>query len=173
MNDKRFAVMAGVGFDGVMMKGADGELKDRFGRLAYIWTGALATHMTPRKVKIAVDRKPWFKGKATCILLGQMGTLTGGLVVFPDARPDDGLLEVGVVTADSTLQWTRVLSRLVIGHVDRSPLAQMTRGREVEIKLDRPTVYELDGGARKARKTLRATVEPGAITVCVPESGQQ
>jgi diacylglycerol kinase (ATP) len=173
LNNKRFAVMAGVGFDAVMMRDADGKLKDRYGRLAYVFTGARATRMNARKVRIEIDGKPWFKGKASCVLLGQFGTLTGGLVAFANARPDDGLLEVGVVTADSALQWARVLSRLVIGHADRSPLAQMTRGREVEIKLDRPTVYELDGGARKAKKTLRASVEPGAITVCVPESAQQ
>lgn len=168
VNGKRFAVMAGVGFDAVMMANADGQLKDRFGRLAYVWTGIRASHMKSRKVKINVDGKPWFKGKASCILLGQMGTLARGVVAFPAARPDDGLLEIGVVTADNALQWARVFSRLVVGDAERSPLAQMTQGREVDIRLKRPTVYELDGGARSAQKRLRVTIEPGAISVCVP-----
>ena len=98
---------------------------------------------------------------ANPFLYNVLGTLTGGLVAFANARPDDGLLEVGVVTADSALQWARVLSRLVIGHADRSPLAQMApQAAKFEIKLDRPTVYELDGetgrtkdaaGQRRAR----------------------
>ena len=40
MNGERFAVMAGAGFDADMIGGADGALKDRLGRAAYLWTGA-------------------------------------------------------------------------------------------------------------------------------------
>ena len=173
LNGERFAVMAGVGFDAIMMRDADGELKGHFGRLAYVWSGVRATHMTSRKVRIEIDGEPWFKGMASCVLLGQMGTLAAGIVAFPDAQPDDGLLEVGVVTAENALQWTRVLSRLVVEDAKHSPLAQMGRGRKVEIKLDRPTTYELDGGARKAKKKFRASVEPGAITVCVPKKEEE
>ncbi|HEY5121249.1 MAG TPA: hypothetical protein VII84_06705, partial [Acidimicrobiales bacterium] len=96
-----------------------------------------------------------------------------GIVAFPDAQPDDGLLEVGVVTAENALQWTRVLSRLVIKDAKHSPLAQMGQGRKVKIRLDRPTIFQLDGGARKAKKKFRASVEPGAITVCVPKKVEE
>jgi YegS/Rv2252/BmrU family lipid kinase len=173
LNGERFAVMAGVGFDAIMMRDADGELKGHFGRLAYVWTGVRATHMTSRKVRIEIDGKSWFKGKASCVLLGQMGTLAAGIVAFPEAQPDDGLLEVGVVTAENALQWTRVLSRLVAEDAKHSPLAQFGRGRKVRITLDRPTTYELDGGARDAKKKFRAGVEPGAITVCVPKKEEE
>ena len=173
LNGERFAVMAGVGFDAIMMRDADGELKGHFGRLAYVWTGVRATHMTSRKVRIKIDGASWFNGEASCVLLGQMGTLAAGIVAFPDAQPDDGLLEVGVVTAENALQWARVLSRLVIEDAKHSPLAQMGRGRKVDIRVDRPTTYELDGGARKAKKKFRARVEAGAITVCVPKKEEE
>jgi diacylglycerol kinase family enzyme len=138
-----------------------------------VWTGVRATHMTSRRVRIEIDGKSWFTGKASCVLLGQMGTLAAGIVAFPDAQPDDGLLEVGVVTAENALQWTRVLSRLVVEDAKHSPLAQFGRGRKVRITLDRPTTYELDGGARNAKKKFRASVEPGAITVCVPKMEEE
>jgi YegS/Rv2252/BmrU family lipid kinase len=170
LNGERFAVMAGAGFDAIMMKEADGGLKDRFGRLAYVWTGARAIRAKAVKMSIKVDGKSWFKGRASCLLLGNMGTVTGGLTVFPQARPDDGLLEIGVVTAQGPVQWARILSRLAAGHADRSNLVRMTRGREVDVKLDRATAYELDGGARPSKRRLRAKIEPGAITVCVPET---
>lgn len=169
INGERFAVMAGVGFDAIMMKDADGELKDRFGRLAYVWTGARATRMKSRQMRIKVDGTMWFKGQASCLLLGNMGTLSGGLTAFPDALPDDGLLEIGVVTAEGAMQWARVLSRLATGHADRSPLAHMTRGRKVDVKLGKALPFELDGGARPATDRIRASIEPGAITVCVPD----
>ena len=89
-----------------------------------------------------------------------MGTLTGGLTAFPDASPDDGLLEVGVVTAEGALQWARVLARLATGRADRSPLAWTTWGARVSIDLDHSTAYELDGGARSPKRRLRASVPP-------------
>jgi diacylglycerol kinase (ATP) len=169
LNGERFAVMAGVGFDAVMMDDADGGLKDRFGRLAYVWTGARATKMKARKMRIDVDGERWFKGKASCLLIGNLGTLSGGLHAFPDAKPDDGLLEIGVVTAKGAMQWARVLSRLATGHAERSPLAHMGRGRAIDVKLEKPMRFELDGGARTKTKRIQVSVEPGAVTVCVPE----
>src|ERR1019366_5848790 len=132
-----------------------------------------ATHMTSRNVRIEIDGKSWFNDKASCVLLGQMGMLAAGICAFPDAQPDDGLLEVGVVTAKNALQWTRVLSRLVVKDAQHSPLAQMGRGSKVKIRVDRPTTFELDGGARKARKKFRASVDRGGISVCVPKKEEE
>ena len=168
LGGKHFTFMAGVGLDAVMMQRADGKLKERFGHFAYVWTGLRAARMDPFHAKVTIDGVEWFDGKASCVLLGQMGTLAGGLVAFPDASPDDGLLEVGVITARGALQWARVALHLVLGHPDRSPLTEMTRGSDISIDLDRPIAFELDGGARKARQTLHATIRPGAITVAVP-----
>ncbi|MBW4079264.1 MAG: diacylglycerol kinase family lipid kinase [Acidobacteria bacterium] len=168
LNGKRFAVMAGVGFDALTMRNADDNLKEHIGKLAYVWSGTKATQIPSQLVRIKVDRQPWYEGEATCVLLGQMGSLAKGITIFPDAHPDDGLLEIGVVTAQNAMDWTRVLARMVVGKVENSPLAEVTRGRRVDIELSRPTIYELDGGARKATKRLRATIEPGAIEVCVP-----
>ena len=168
LNGKRFAVMAGVGFDAHMMLIADGGLKERWGQFAYVWAAIRATRIASQRMTITVDGSAWFAGHAAGILLGQMGTLTSGLVAFPDAVPDDGQLEVAVITADTWTHWLRVLYRLVSGHPERSPLARTTRGSTVDITLDQATPYELDGSPRKAKKSLRASIEPAAITVCVP-----
>ena len=40
LNGEHFAVMAGAGFDGAMIRDADGDLKSRLGKLAYVWTGS-------------------------------------------------------------------------------------------------------------------------------------
>jgi diacylglycerol kinase (ATP) len=173
LNGERFAVMAGVGFDALMMRDADSGVKARFGRIAYVWSGIRATRVASTNVRIVVDGKRFFKGNATCVLLGQMGSLGVGVVAFPDALPDDGLLEIGVVTATTVPQWTRVLSRLVLRDAKRSPFIQTGRGSHVEIKMKRSTRYELDGGARKAKKKFHASVEPLAISVCVPKEASE
>ena len=170
INGKRFTVMAGIGLDAMMMRYADGKMKDRFGRLAYVWSGARATRLKTPHFKIKVDGKKWFNGKADCVLFGQMGVVGKGLVCFHDAKPDDGLLEVGIISAAGTLEWAQVLTRLAIGHPDHSPLKKLTQGREVDIRIDRKVPYELDGGARSSRRRIHVGIEPGAITVLVPRA---
>jgi diacylglycerol kinase family enzyme len=98
-----------------------------------------------------------------------VGRVLGGLSVFPDARPDDGRLEIGVVTAQGAWEWTRTLSRAATGDVGASPFVRTTSGMSFEVRMDAPMPYELDGGDRKAKKKLTIKVKPAAITVCVPE----
>jgi diacylglycerol kinase (ATP) len=169
INGERFAVMAGAGFDAIMMKEADRGLKDRLGQLAYVWTGTKAVRARPIQMSIKVDGSRWFEGLASCLLLGNMGTLTGGLEAFPDARPDDGLLEIGVVTARNPVQWARVLGGLVTGKAARSKHVRIGRGRRVSVKLANKVPYELDGGARPSAKRLRIGIDPRAVRLCVPE----
>jgi diacylglycerol kinase (ATP) len=169
LNGERFAVMAGAGFDATMIRDAgDGGLKERLGRVAYVWTGSENLRAKPFRAKIEVDGAEWYKGKASCILLGNMGKLFGGVEAFEDARPDDGKLEVGVVTADGLVEWGRMLGRAAVGNASKSPFAQTTKARSVKVKLNRKILYELDGGDRTKVKTFKAKVEPAAITVCVP-----
>ena len=173
-NGERFAVMAGAGFDAAMIRdaGEDG-LKERVGRVAYVWTGSQNLRSKPFRAEIEVDGVGWYKGKASCILLGNVGELFGGVEAFEDARPDDGKLELGVVTAEGLLQWGRMLARTAVGTASKSPFAQTTKARSVKVKLNRKVLYELDGGDRTKVKTFKIKVEPGAITVCVPGSDRK
>ena len=170
-NGERFAVMAGAGFDAAMIRDAgESGLKDRLGRIAYVWTGSQNLRAKPFRATIEVDGVGWYKGKASCILLGNVGRLFGGVEAFADARPDDGLLELGVVTAEGVLQWGRMLARTAVGTASKSPFAQTTKARSVKVRLSRKILYELDGGDRIRTKRFKVTVEPAAITVCVPSA---
>jgi diacylglycerol kinase (ATP) len=105
---------------------------------------------------------------SSCVLVGNVGTVLGGLEVFENAAPDDGLLEVGVVTAKGMWQWLRVISRIATHHPARSPLVDTTHGRDIEIRVKRPTPYELDGGARPPARRFEVQLEPAAIAVSAP-----
>jgi diacylglycerol kinase (ATP) len=164
---ERFGVMAGVGFDAEMIRGSD-DLKERLGRLAYVWSGSRNLREDAFEAEIRVDGLDWFDGRATCILLGNVGDLFGGVTVFPDARPDDGQLELGVVTAEGVVQWARTLARTAAGDPTASPFVRATRARKVKVRLDRKVRYELDGGDRTKVRAFKVEVEPGALQLCVP-----
>jgi diacylglycerol kinase family enzyme len=111
----------------------------------------------------------WFNGPATCVLVGNMGDVFGGLSAFPDARPDDGRLNVAVVTADSIADWARTLGRTLVKDAASSPFVEMTTAEKIEVRLDKKRPYELDGGDRPKTKQLTFRVDPAAVTVCAPE----
>ena len=127
-NGERFAVMAGAGFDAAMIKGAD-DLKDRLGRAAYVLGGAAKLNTASFEAKIKIDGTRWYKGPASCILVGNVGDLFGGIEVFADAQPDDGLLDVGVLTSDGPVQLARAVTRTALGSAEKSPFVRVTQAR--------------------------------------------
>jgi diacylglycerol kinase (ATP) len=169
INGEHFGVMAGTGLDALMIRDADAGLKDKVGRFAYVVTGAKNVGKTSVKMRVEVDGKAWFKGKASCLLIGNLGDVIGGISAFPDAHPDDGLLNIGVVTASGAMDWVRTLGRSAVGDVEGSPFVETTTGRAFDIRLNKAIPYEIDGSDRKKAKRLKCKAIPGAITVCVPQ----
>ena len=168
VNGEHFAVMAGAGLDALMIHDADAGLKDRIGRAAYLYTGAKNLNASPVTATVEVEGRRFYKGVITCVLVGNVKDIIGGINVFDGSRPDDGLFEIGVVTAKSRAQWGRTLGRMVVGRAETSPFVLTSRGTSFKVKLDHPIAYELDGGARKATKKLKVKIRPASITLCVP-----
>jgi diacylglycerol kinase (ATP) len=166
VNGEHFAVMAGAGFDAAMIADAGGSSKRRAGRLAYVATAVRHVRDKPTQVRIAIDGVDWFEDAATCVLLGNVGTITGGIPAL-DAEPDDGWLDVGVCTAQGVFEWSRTLGRMVVGNPKESPFVRTARAKKIDVRWDEPVAYELDGGARDAAKRLKVNVVPEAITVRV------
>jgi diacylglycerol kinase (ATP) len=168
VNGEHFAVMAGAGFDARMIRDADRGMKDRIGRAAYLYTGARNLN-TPRvNATIDVDGTRFFRGRVSCVLVGNVSKVLGGVEAFTGARPDDGLLDLGVITARNPVEWARTLGRVALGKAEGSPFVKLSRGRKFRVRFDRPLPYELDGGAHAPVSKLRIKVHPAAVRICVP-----
>ena len=170
MNGEHFAVMAGIGLDALMIRDADAGMKDRFGRAAYVWTGARHIRSNPVRMKVRVDGHTWFDDDASCVLIANVGSIGGGITAFEHASPDDGKLDIAVMTADGAWQWLRTLTRAAIGHAEKSPLVQMTQASRITVATRKRLPYELDGGARAKTDQLRIRVVPHAVTIRVPSA---
>ena len=96
--EQRFVVMAGLGFDAALMRDTDEDLKDRIGWLAYVGGMAKALRRTPRaRFTMTIDDGPPETSQAIGVLVGNVGQLQAGITLMPDARPDDGQLDVLVL----------------------------------------------------------------------------
>jgi len=165
VNGEAFAVMAGSGFDALMIRDADENVKSRFGTIAYVFSGAKNLRADLVRTKVVVDGETWFEGRTAMVLVGNFGKISGGLEVFPDAEPDDGLLDVAVMSASTLREWGSILWRLARKREQRIDLARRTRGRSIVAEHTEARTYELDGEDRDPATRLEFEVEPGAITV--------
>ena len=165
VNGERFAVMAGTGLDALMIRDADRALKGRFGRAAYVWTGAKHLRLASVPGQDRRRRQPaGSTARPGASSSGNVRKVFGGIEAFDDASPEDGRLELGVVTAKGIAQWTRALVRTAAGSADQSKFVRTTKARKIRVKLDRKMPYELDGGDEKPVDRLKFRVEPAAVT---------
>ena len=87
LGDRRFAIMAGMGFDAQMLADAPESLKAKVGWPAYILSGA--RHLLERRhtFTLTLDGQEPLERKGRGVLVGNVGKLQGGLPVLPDADP--------------------------------------------------------------------------------------
>lgn len=171
MNGSYFAVMAGAGFDALMIRDAeDGLLKERFGKAGYVVAGIRNRDVSPAVATIEVDGELWYHGDASCVLVANVGTILGGLKAFPDASPFDGRLNVGVVAARSASEWLRLMASATLRRAAASSLTEMVTASELTISFDRSLPWEVDGGDRKRTATFEVRCVPQAIRICQPTS---
>ena len=168
VNGEHFAVVAGAGFDALLVRDADRDLKDKVGRLAYLYTGVRNLDVQAVPVEVEVDGERVFKGSSTAVVVGNTRKAVGGIDVFDGSEPDDGVMEVGVVTAEGPWEWIRAAARAVLGDAEDSRFLQSAQGGSVTVRFAEPVVYELDGGDRDPVETLEVEVHHRSITVCVP-----
>jgi diacylglycerol kinase (ATP) len=165
VNDERFVVMAGVGFDALMIRDANPTLKRRLGTAAYVLSGARNLRSRLFHCVVTCDGSELFRGRTAMVLVGNCGTVSGGLKAFPDARYDDGRLDVAILVARGVRQWSSVVWRLLRGREQSHALVRRSQATEVTVTLSRPVAYELDGEVRKPTAKLNFTIEPTALTV--------
>jgi YegS/Rv2252/BmrU family lipid kinase len=171
MGEDRFVVMGGIGFDAAMLADADPRLKERLGAVAYVISGLGQVRRRPARFQLRLDGGDPFTRVGQGVLVGNLGRLQGGLPIMPDARPDDGLLDVAVLRTRTLPDWVRLAVRVLLRRRRKDPELELFRARRVEVRCDRPQPVERDGDPAGASDHVLVEVVPAALTLCVPEQG--
>jgi diacylglycerol kinase (ATP) len=166
-----FLVMAGVGFDAEVMAAVDPTLKERVGWFAYVVAGLRRLRGRRTSVTIRLDEGPPMQRRVRAVVIGNCGTLTAGIPLMPAAAVDDGWLDVVVVSPRTVFGWLAVSTSVITR--TRSPAVEHARCRSVDIRAERPLHVQLDGDTAGTARVLRASVDPLAVVVRVPDDGRQ
>ncbi len=165
---EHYAVMAGMGIDAMTMDETRPELKEKIGTAAYFVAAARALGRLPVPMTIRIDDHRPHHRKAMICVVGNVGTLPGNIALIPGAEPDDGQLDVYVASPHRFTQWVRVFTRLVTRRANSTDRVDQWRGRRVEVRLDEPDSYQLDGDVVGELRRLVAEIQPQALSVRVP-----
>lgn len=163
----RFVVMAGLGLDAAIIDDAPDELKKRVGWAAYVVSTLKNLNHPTVRVEITVDDGPPVRRRARTVVIGNVGTLQANIPLLPDAEPDDGLIDVVVLTPRSISHWPRLVLGLVVKSLRERHVERFT-GKRIQVRADRPVRRQLDGDAIAEGTSLIAEVDASSLITRVP-----
>lgn len=158
---------AGAGFDSDVTRRAN-QVRWGRGRWIYPWA-ALRTLMSfePLSARISWDGGS-FEGRLMFVDATNLPSYGGGMRIAPDARIDDGLLDLLLVKEVSRLAFLSVFPKVYKGRHVGHPALLLERTTRVEMEFDRPV--DLYGGGEAIRpvpagERIVLEVMPGALAV--------
>jgi diacylglycerol kinase (ATP) len=163
-------VMAGIGFDAEVMAAVEPALKQRMGWWAYVVAGAKQLRGRTTGIVMRLDDEEPVRRRVRSVVVGNCGELTGGVRLLPEARVDDGWLDVVVVAPRRLVEWAAVVASVLstVRGRGRHPIVQHFRCRSVEIRAEKPLAMQLDGDPAGSARVMRASIDPLALLVRVP-----
>jgi diacylglycerol kinase (ATP) len=168
LDGRFFFNVAGIGLDAAVAAGfARGSLGRR-GVLPYLALAAREfVRYRPRDYVCRVDGDV-LRVHALLVVCAN-GTQYGrGAAIAPDARLDDGALDVVIVGARSSLALAVQARRLFNGTIGRLPGVSIRRFERLEVQADGPLLFHVDGEPVQGGPVLQARVHPGALRLRLP-----
>ncbi|WP_408897213.1 YegS/Rv2252/BmrU family lipid kinase [Nocardioides sp. R1-1] len=164
-----FMVMAGMGFDAAIMEGVNEDLKKKVGWLAYVLSALKGLMFPAMRLEVSVDDMPFTKHRARTCVIGNVGSLQGGMNLIPDASIDDGQLDVVLLYPRRFLSWIPLVLRVLTRreHNAGESVARMT-GRKVVVRASGEVPRQLDGDTIGVGSELRMECVHGRVLVRVP-----
>ncbi len=170
-----FLVMTGLGLDGEVMADTNEKVKAVVGWVAYLFaalrkifgrgfTVAVSASGGPGEVDRPGDR---LGRHARTVVIGNCGTLQGGVELMPEARLDDGVLDSVVVAPKGFFGWLSVLAAVATRHRAGHKRLDRLRGREFTVQSKDPVETEIDGDPIGKRRALSVRVLPDSLVVRV------
>jgi diacylglycerol kinase (ATP) len=164
-----FTTVANTGFDAEANRWANDITWVRGSALYLLAIARTITTFRPQPLVVRVDDDEW-RGRTWLVAVGNTRSYAGGLRITPDAAPDDGLLDVCLITEKPTTTFIARFPSVFRGNHTRVDGVRMLRGRTVEIHGDGGDV-ELDlwaSGERVGPLPATVTIDPSVLRVLVP-----
>ena len=143
------------------------RLRAKLGQFVYVYAVLRAVRAwRPARWEVVIDGQPRsFVGYSVAVC--NSGVFGGGMFLAPDAKLDDGVLEVVMIADMPKRKYLGSLPKVYTGAHIREPGVELVQAREVAFHADRPFNVQADGDPiGDLPATVR--VQRGALRVMVP-----
>lgn len=142
-NGDYFVQLGGVGLDAEVVKATSVESKKALGPLSYVVSLAQISAKFPPELRITAEGVGEREGRF--VLIGNGRYYGGPLVLFKEARLDDGLLDVVVFKNQSPWDVVRYVQAILFGSHADLPDVEYFQTRSLKVRGGDEIPYELDG----------------------------
>jgi diacylglycerol kinase family enzyme len=154
-----FTGIAGVGMDARLMQNTQEDLKKKVGWIAYIEGGIRSLPLKFEKFDVSISGQTRTL-KSYSLLVGNVGWLPGAISMMPDARLDDGELDLAAIGPRRIWNWIDFFSRITWQNKVVRPIAlgrkwmeatanvktlENLHGERIRIRPHSPAPMQLDG----------------------------
>ncbi len=170
---RAFLLFSGAGFDASVIREVEEQraVKRRWGKLFFVFVGfRQAIQYRGRRIAVTVDGED-HKRRVIFALVSNAQLYAALFRVPPDARVDDGLLDITLFHGDNALHTAWHFIRLGTGFFQQQRDIEHLRGRDIEIRGATLPVH-LDAEPF-GTTPLHITIQPRAVRVLVPETATQ
>ncbi|WP_150461474.1 diacylglycerol/lipid kinase family protein [Nesterenkonia ebinurensis] len=158
-------VIAGGGLDAEVMEDTREVLKTHAGWLAYGEAG-LRHVLGPRKtVGVRLDDADPETYRIRSVLLANCGTLQAGIRLIPEAKFDDGHMDVALFTPRHALDWARVVAKTALRSSTDIPVMKVRQARTGRLTMAEPMPFQIDGDAVGEVISVTARVASSSLVV--------
>ena len=162
-----FANVASAGISGAIAQRANEASKALGGKISYYWaTLAVFARWQTGEMRVSVDDEIR-GGRMIDVVVANGRYLGGGMMMCPEAEPDDGLFDALVIGDVTKRDLLFVLPKTYRGKHLPHPRLESLRGRVITVDADEPLPIELDG-EQPGTTPARFEVVPRALRLRVP-----
>jgi YegS/Rv2252/BmrU family lipid kinase len=162
-----FANVASAGMTGAIAQRANETTKALGGKASYLWaTFAVFAGWKAGEIRVSVDGAER-SGRMHDVVVANGRSFGGGMIICPEAEPDDGLLDVLLIGDLTKRDLMVTLPKTYRGRHLPHPKAESLRGKVVTVDAPEPLPVELDG-EQPGTTPVRFEVVPKALRLKVP-----
>lgn len=163
-----FSLGLGLGLTERLVSQASSEQKEKLGKAAYAIAMLRELGARPHNFTFKLDDKRSQRGKGVAIVIANAGEIGGGFSFAPDAKMDDGVLDLCILRRFYVRDLLRMLWSAIRGQLPADRAVAFYQARRIEIQSDPPLDLQVDGEVVEQTTPLVAEVLPRALRVRVP-----
>ncbi|MDP4093267.1 MAG: diacylglycerol kinase family lipid kinase [Bacillota bacterium] len=170
VNDKYFANISSMGFDAEVVYNTvkTKKLPLISGKLAYI-LGVLLTLLRFKSynLRILIDGEP-IEQRSLLVAVANGKYYGGGMMPVPEARLDDGILDICLISKMHIFKILMFFSKFIKGKHGGIEGVSFYKGKKIEIKCDEYIILNLDGEILRVKEACFEII-PQGLSIIVPE----